>query len=42
MDDVESVEDSICEAFKNFVIKLGEEQLRPIVVSNLKWALKSK
>ena len=40
--DVRSIQDQSVKAFSAFAVKLNEEQLRPIVLSLTKWALKTK
>ena len=41
MSNVSDVEDSIAQSYEQFVIKMNEEQLRPLIVKQTKWAFKS-
>ena len=38
----DGIQSCIVECFNSFVIKLTEEQLRPVIVSITKWAMKEK
>lgn len=39
---VRDVEDAIASSYEQFVIKMSEEQLRPLIVRQAKWAFKNK
>ena len=40
MEAIDAVEDSIVKSFQQFVIKLNEDQLGPVIVQLVKWAQK--
>lgn len=39
---ISEVEDAIAHSYEQFVIKMNDEQLRPLIVKQAKWAFKSK
>jgi hypothetical protein len=42
MPESDAIEQSICESFVQFVIKLNEDQLKPMIVKLVKWAYRKK
>ncbi len=42
MSNVIQVDESIAHSYEQFVVKMNEDQLRPLIVKQTKWAFKSK